>query len=195
VGCALIRALPEWAWTAVKITPDLHDEHGDGVLADREIAGLAATARPPRVFVEHDQRSQKGTGRFLAAGARRAVLVTVAHDWDGGVLAEVEAEVAEGIQFGNVLVESNRFLSEVVIRLVVTGVTAAEWKHTFHRCVDEADALVLTGGMKADRLPEQLLGRRIFTVGEEDWAPAQLVDFVRERLGDQSRWVCGGARS
>jgi hypothetical protein len=185
VGCALIEALPEWVWTAVKITPDVHGE-GSGPGDEKPAAGAQESKRLPRVFIEEDRSSGKGTGRYLAAGARRAVLVTVDPEWRSEPLAELDAVLDEGILNGNLLVESNRFMGEKAILLAVTGVTGAEWKPTLHRCVDEADALVLTNGMEAGDLPERLRGRRIFIARNGEWAPAELVEFLRGRLRDGS---------
>jgi hypothetical protein len=184
----LIRELAGWVWTAVKVTPDTHggDEFLDGVAKSRS----ASDKRLPRVFVEKDKGSGKGTGRYLEAGAQRAMLVTVEREWDGEPLKELDAVLKEGLQSGNLLVESNRFRGEAKIRLAVTGVTEAQWKPTLHRCVNVADALVLTHGLTARDLPERLRDRRIFVAHGEEWAPAELVEFVRERLGDRSE---GGA--
>lgn len=185
VGCALIAALPEWAWTAVKITPDVHGEGGGSGDGEPTVGGQEPK-RLPRVFIEKDRSSSKGTGRYLAAGARRAVLVTVGPEWQGEPLAELDAVLDEGIQNGNLLLESNRFMNKKRILLVVTGVTEAEWKPTLHRCVDEADALVLTNGMEAGDLPERLRGRLIFVARNGEWAPAELVEFIRGRLRDRN---------
>jgi len=193
VGCALIEALSEWKWTAVKITPEVHEDIDDGERGpDLGAAEGAGARRAPRVFIEKDRSSGKGTGRYLAAGARRAVLVSVAPEWEGEPLPELDAVLKEGLQVGNLLVESNRFRNDKRILLVVTGVTEAEWKQSIHRCVDEADALVLANGMKAGDLPGRLRGGRIFVARDGEWAPADLVDFVRGRLRDRSD---GGVRS
>ena len=182
--CALIQALPEWVWTAVKVTPDMHGENESG--NDGRIGKAGSQESLPRVFIENDRGSQKGTGRYLAAGARRALLVTVDPEWRGEPLAELDAVLEEGLKSGNLLVESNRFCGEAEIRLVVTGVTEAEWKQSFHRCVETADALVLTNGMTVADLPERLQDRRIFVARGEEWAPAELVKFVQGRLRDRS---------
>lgn len=59
--CGLMRALPEIAWTAVKVTTHEHGhEHG----------------KPTPIWEETESGEGSDTGRYLAAGARRAFLVT-----------------------------------------------------------------------------------------------------------------------
>ena len=91
VGCALIAALPELRWTAVKISPHEH--------------GL------PAVWEETDRSSAKDSGRYLAAGAERAFLVR----------GDAEAELAGLAGTGALLVESNRRLSGALFLAVLAG--------------------------------------------------------------------------
>lgn len=216
VGCALIQALPEWAWTAVKITPDLHADAALEVEGDLRAGGMVeapevsandvgASSTPPsplkiggragspRVFWETDASSQKSTGRYLAAGARRAALITVATGWGGEPFTELELIAKNALYEGNLLVESNRFIRADAISLVVTGVTIGEWKQSFWKPFNEADALVLTHGIKAGDLPARPQGQRVFSVRDGAWAPPELVEFVLEQMrcrdiGVQGKW-------
>lgn len=179
VGCALIKALPEWVWTAVKVTPDIHDVEDAAKEHKRRVQGAS-----PSVSIEKDRGSPKSMGRYLAAGARKAVLVTVDPKWHGEPLAELDAVLEEGLKAGNLMVESNRFCRNVKIQLAVTGVTEAEWKQSFHRCIQTADVLVLTNGIRTGDLPDRLRARTAFAVEGELWAPEGLVALVRRRLLD-----------
>src|ERR1035438_4687922 len=81
--CGLIASLPEVAFAAVKITTHAHQE-GSPFWEDSASTG----------------RIGSGTGtdteRYLAAGARRALLVASAEDQLASRLSEVRAAVGQG---------------------------------------------------------------------------------------------------
>lgn len=93
--CGLLRALPERLWTAVKVTT-----HGHGL--------------PDAIHEEREpaRGSEQGTdtGRYLAAGARRALLVTASEDALGPIARKI---VAECPSKENVIFESNSVLRYV----------------------------------------------------------------------------------
>jgi molybdopterin-guanine dinucleotide biosynthesis protein len=167
VGCALIAALKEFRWTAVKVSPHAHDA-------------------PLGLWEETDRGSEKDTGRYLKAGARRAFLMTTDAGWNGARLPVLDGVVREAMTAGAVLVESNRFAQSAWarsgVRLAVIGAPVEEWKASLRECVLEADALVLTGGMTRFDLPMEFRGRHLFTFPSGKWASPALVGFVRERL-------------
>ena len=84
--CGLIRALPEIPWTAIKITDH---EHGK--------------AAP--VWEETTAGQESDTGRYLTAGARRALQVTTSTD--AGLDAIVEQILKECSPAGGAIFESN----------------------------------------------------------------------------------------
>ena len=86
--CGLIRALPEFAWTAVKIT-----SHGHG--------------RTQPVWEETVAGQGTDTARYLSAGARRALMVTADDDALGPIAQQILRECAPA---GCVIFESNRVL-------------------------------------------------------------------------------------
>jgi hypothetical protein len=167
VGCALMAALPELSWTAVKVTP-----HGHGL--------------PLGLVEETDRNSDKDTGRYLAAGARRAFLLTVDEHWGGGLVPGFNALMPDGVDVGAVLVESNRFAlsdwSRSGVKLAVIGAGEGEWKVSLRACALAADALVLTAGMQPDDLPTELCGRNLFVLPAGKWTSPAIVEFVRGRL-------------
>ena len=93
--CGLIAALPELAWTAVKVTSHVHDE--------REA-----------VWEEKGAGQGTDTGRYLAAGARRAFLLTAPEAFSSGKteLADVLDRFWQNLGRGtNLIFESNRILN------------------------------------------------------------------------------------
>lgn len=131
VICALIRALPDAAWTAIKITPHAHSGATGG-----------------------------DTARFLAAGARKAM-----------VLDAVPPEWPEG----NVIVESGS-AENAGLRLLVLDTTAAEFKESALAMLPRADAFVVTRGEWDGR------GRPVFHAPPPSFESAGLAAFVRERM-------------
>jgi len=121
--CSLIAALPECSWTAVKITS--HDH-----------------CKPASVWEESQAGQRTDTARFLAAGARRALLVTAC---DGKVpMAELRGAVGADDWL---IFETNQVHSlhkpDVVLALI--GSETTESKPSFEAMVRRADALVHAG--------------------------------------------------
>lgn len=86
--CGLIAALPEFAWTAVKITNHAH-------------------GKPEPMWEETEPGQGTDTARFLAAGARRAFLVTAGPAGLPLQLGRLSALLEPG---AHILFESNRIL-------------------------------------------------------------------------------------
>jgi hypothetical protein len=124
--CGLIRALPEIAWTAVKITSHAH--------------GHAAT-----IFEERIAGSDTDTARYLTAGARRALLVTA----EGAALAPVVKQILEQCRPPQCLIfESNRILEHVRADLCLAAATSPfeASKPSFGMVEDHMDATVGLAG-------------------------------------------------
>jgi hypothetical protein len=152
VMAGLIAAMPEMRWTAMKITQHVH---GSGEL----------------VTVERDAGSGTDTGRYLAAGAGRSLWVTAER------LEEAMPRIREEIATAeNVMIESNSILEfvEPDCFLCVLDGRVAEFKESARRYLDRADALVIAGDVGSSI--EQ------FRVTPEEWCPAELVEFVRQRI-------------
>lgn len=161
VGCSLMAAVPELRWVGVKVSP--HDHALDDA-----------------VWEETDPGSEKDTGRYLAAGARRAFLVTGEADF----LGAVRPGTGESL-----LVESNRFSAhafagerESSLQLMVLGGCVTQWKDSTWERMASADAVVLTGGFPVEQLSVELRWKRIFWLMRGKWGSAELTGFVRGRL-------------
>jgi len=122
--CGLIRATPQYRWTAVKITTHAH--------------GLSEP-----VHEEAAGRQTTDTSRYLAAGARRALLIA-AHD---DTLAEaVNGILKDHLPSGHLVFESNRVLKLVrpTLCLAVSSDLKGGHKSSFdliERCADATVAL------------------------------------------------------
>jgi molybdopterin-guanine dinucleotide biosynthesis protein len=120
--CGLIAALPEFQWTAVKIT---NHEHG----------------KPEMVFEDLEAGQGTDTGRYLSAGARRAFLVTAESESVGTILNGLLASRAPDESF---IFESNRVLAHLApdICLTIQAEPAAELKPSYGQVLEHADAFV-----------------------------------------------------
>ncbi len=174
VGCALIAAIRELRWAAVKVSPHSH-ESGEGI---RE---------------ETDASSPKDTGRYLAAGARRAFLVTADSDPMADEL--IRAVRGRAAECDALLVESNRDLAGIAGEgepAVLLAVMDDSWaKSSLPDTVARADALILTGGGLSQELARELLQKEsrkpVFRLPEGMWCSGELLDFVRAKLRSQPK--------
>jgi hypothetical protein len=157
--CGLIAALTEYRWTAVKITIHLHGEH-DAVWEDTAPGQGTDTAR------------------FLAAGARRAFLVT-AHQ-DDLPIAKMWAAIGSDM---NVIFESNRIAPALKpdLCLGVMGGSGTEWKPSFVVFLERADALVIEedGNVRWLQLPTSA---KLFRLAELSRISPEMLDWLRVRL-------------
>ena len=169
VGCALIAAMPEFCWLAVKVTPHLHD---GGEIFEETGSG--------------DAGAGKDTARYLRAGARRAFLVRAVE----GDPAELVREVRRrALECDGLLVESNRVLPELVagagekwISLAVLDDGLGTGKASLTGAVERADGLVLTGGALPERLSLVAGTKPVFSLPDGVWESPELVALVRGRL-------------
>jgi hypothetical protein len=170
VGCALIAAMPELNWMAVKVTPHGHD-----------VADV--------LWEEADCQSDKDTGRYLAAGAAHAFLISNLAD---EALVDAVAEARNRCsETGSLFIETNRVGRQELARsgeraacLAVLSGSEAQWKASLRERIDDADALVLTGGLSQEGLRVELREKKVFRFDERQWSSPELLAFVRKRLVD-----------
>jgi len=164
--CAVIAALPDFGWTAVKITG-----HDYAPSRDPRQTSSAVTA----VVCEETQAGQgTDTARYLAAGAKRALLVT--RSGDRVPIAEIRAALGND---RNVIFESNRIVEELKpdLCLALTGVD--EKKPSFDRLLRSAHALVTVGGETGHRAAP---GLRSFDLMSTDHLPLDMARWIKEQL-------------
>lgn len=139
----LIRAFPEAEWVAVKISRHNHDDNPAPGKARRGRADGGGFS----LDEETDPEGRSDTSRFLAAGARRALLLRarqgqLGRDWplllDG--LSDGEAGGAP-----NVIVESNSLLgvANPDLYLMVLDQNAGNFKDSARKFLNRADAFVV----------------------------------------------------
>jgi hypothetical protein len=163
VVCAVISALREYEWTAVKITG--HDYPAGG---SNESSAALVIREETRAGEETD------TARFLRAGAKRALLVT--RVGDEVPMDEIRAALGSD---RNVIFESNRILDAVKPDVCLALVGGDERKASFVRLMRAADAVLTVQGSAAETLRE---GVRRFQLESVDRLPAELLTWLRERL-------------
>ncbi len=158
VICALIRALPDANWTAIKISPHGHsDDLGLG--RDRRERSISSF-RGPLPLVAAQSRQGGDTGRFLAAGAKRAVLLSeIPADWPSG----------------NVIVESGS-VRDADVHLLVIDTSSSTFKESARALIASADAFVVTGGEWDGS------GRPVFDAKPPLYESAELTEYVRAKL-------------
>lgn len=118
--CDIISSSREANWTAVKISPHPHGEPLSHPILHEEVQASSTT----------------DTGRYLQAGARRAIWVRVSRDQ--------MARILPALLQGNVILESNSALDVIKpdFFLFVSNPDVEHWKESAWRHVGHADALV-----------------------------------------------------
>ncbi|HEY4378746.1 MAG TPA: hypothetical protein VGN01_00260 [Acidobacteriaceae bacterium] len=177
VACALIAAMPERRWTAIKITQCKHD----GTSCDCELAGQLIA-----ISEERNAEAKTDSSRYLAAGAVRSIWVRTRREQLAQAMPMIRDVIA---QAENVLLESNSVLAflQPEIYISVLDARIADFKASALGFLDRADAIVLTSGPLEETewsggVSEQLKHATKFQVAPPDYSSAALVAFVADRL-------------
>ena len=191
----IIRELPEFNWTAVKIT-----QFGHGVCSvNGKACGCAVGEHQFSITEEHRKDTGTDTARFLAAGARRSLWVRTKQG-DLATALPAFREKIEGDEF--VVVESNslrRFMNPALY-LQVLDTSNPDFKISAQQMFDLSDAYILVS--RPDRAPvlanTVLLAREVekkkpcFMVREEDrFISEEVIAFVRSHLRIEAPGVAG----
>lgn len=185
VVAGIIAALPEYEWTAAKIT-----QFGHGVCSvSAEPCDCALNEREHSWSLdeEFDRAGQTDTSRFLVAGAKRVLWVRT----KVGMLAEAMPALRQELaKAQNVILESNsvlRFLRPDLY-LSVLDFENPDFKDSAREFLDRADAVLLHAAAPGavpqwDRVSLKLIeGKPVFPIAPPEYVPAQVVDYVRARL-------------
>ena len=138
VVAGLIAALPEYNWTALKIT-----QYGHGVCsANGEPCHCATDDHSWAISEEKDRSGESDTSRFLAAGAARAWWVRTEQGRLAEAMPTIRRKLAES---ENVILESNSILKFVRpdLYLTVLDPATADFKKSAQEFLDRADAVIL----------------------------------------------------
>jgi hypothetical protein len=180
VVAGLIAALPEYHWTALKVT-----QFGHGMCsADGEPCHCETDDHVWGMTEELDRSSKSDSSRFLSAGAKRVWWVRSQQ----GKLAEAMPAIRRKLEGAeNVIFESNSILKFVKPDLYLTVLDPAtkDFKKTAQEFLDRADAVLLHGGDAfawegVSLKPVQ--GRPVFRITPPEYVTDEVVEFVRGRL-------------
>lgn len=176
--CGLMRALPEISWTAIKVTTH---EHGK--------------ATP--IWEETAPGQDSDTARYLAAGARRALLVTAGEDalgpgddTLGPIVQQALREclppagaIGAGKINAGVIFESNSVLRHMRPDLCLAAATSP-WVHekaSYKLLSQHMDAMVELAGH--DHIIEA--EKTTFRLASLERVSPTMQEWLRERLGDR----------
>ena len=162
--CAVISGLSEFGWTAVKITG--HEYEIDSI------------SKGPTIRSELTAGETTDTARYLAAGARRALLVT--RCGPEIPIDEIRAALKDD---RNILFESNRIMDAVTpdACLALVGGQRSDWKPSFLRLLSKVDALVSLGAVEMESA-QLAAGVLRFELPSLDRLTPKLVTWLRSRL-------------
>jgi hypothetical protein len=158
VACGIVRSLPDWHWTAVKIT-----QFGHGTCSrNGEPCPCEDPVHPVAISQEGGDDLTTDSGRFLASGATRAFWARTAAGGLNEALPRLRKLIAES---ENVIIESNsilRFLKPDYYAMVVDG-SVPDFKPTSLRFLDRAHALVVTSAapLAWPDVPQSLLRNKL----------------------------------
>jgi len=182
VVVGLIAALPEFRWTAVKIT-----QYGHGICSANGAACDCATDDHSfAVTEEHDRSGGSDSSRFLLAGAARSWWART----EQGRLAEAIPRVRQILGGAeNAIIESNSILRFVKpdLYLTVLDPQTTDFKTSAQMFLDRADAVLLHRAANSRPAWERVslkpvMERPTFSIQPPQYVTAEIVQFVRGRL-------------
>jgi hypothetical protein len=181
VVAGLISALPEFEWTAAKIT-----QYGHGICsANGEACDCATGDHSWAITEEHDRTGESDTSRFLVAGASRVFWVRT----EQGRLAEAMPTLRDRLKSArNVIIESNSVMKFLRPDLYLTILNPAttDFKKSAQEFLDRADAVILHQSANSPSWQSVSLKPvadcPIFQIKPPNYVTPQLVDFVRAKI-------------
>jgi hypothetical protein len=182
VVAGLIAALPQYHWTALKIT-----QFGHGVCSlNGESCHCATEDHSWAISEEKDRYGDSDTSRFLVAGAARAWWVRTEQGRLAEAIPTIRRRLAES---ENVILESNSILKFVRpdLYLTVLDPATADFKRSAQEFLDQADAVILhaSNGGKAAWTSISLkpvAGCPIFEIHPPEYVTKEIVEFVRGKV-------------
>ena len=181
VVAGLIAALPEFHWTAMKIT-----QYGHGICsANGKLCDCATDDHSWAVTEERDRSGESDSSRFLVAGAARSLWVRTRQ----GMLAEAMPRVRKELAAAdNAILESNsvmRFLRPDLYLTVLDAATA-DFKTSAQQFLDRADAVILhdeTDDVAWKNVSlKPVATKPMFRIRPPQYVTPELVEFVKTRL-------------
>jgi hypothetical protein len=169
----LIAALPQYNWTAMKIT-----QHGHGICsAVGEPCDCAVEYDHPYAITEESAPGSTDSARFLSAGARRSFWLRTAVGQLGNAVGVIRGIVESS---ENIIVESNSIMQfwKPELYIVVLDFETRDFKDSALRYLDRADCLVPVG---AGEPQWRGVSRRLWE-SKPRFVGVELVQFVEKQL-------------
>jgi molybdopterin-guanine dinucleotide biosynthesis protein len=180
VVAGLVAALPEFKWTAMKIT-----QHGHNVCSnDGEPCHCATEDHTWAISEEKDRTGLTDTSRFLVAGADRVWWVRSQQGHLAEALPNLRKIIATS---GNAILESNSIVKFIRpdLYLTVLDPETADFKQSAQEFLDRADAVIMhesRGSNWQGISLKPVAGRPVFPIHPPEYVTKEIVDFVRGRL-------------
>jgi len=180
VVAGLIAALPEYHWTALKVT-----QYGHGVCsANGEPCDCATGDHSWAMNEERDRSGESDTSRFLVAGAAKVWWVRTQQ----GRLAEAMPTLRRHLsEAENVIFESNSILKFIRpdLYLTVLDPGTQDFKQSAQAFLDRADAVILHESKDSvwqGISLKPVAGRPVFRIQPPVYVTPPVVEFVKVRL-------------
>ncbi|HZR58414.1 MAG TPA: hypothetical protein VFA74_16190 [Terriglobales bacterium] len=185
VVAGLIAALPEYNWTAMKIT-----QYGHGVCSlNGESCNCATDDHSWAISEERDRSGESDTSRFLIAGAKRVWWVRT----EQGRLAEAMPTVRRRLADAeNMIIESNSILKFIRpdLYLTVLDPENSDFKKSAQEFLDLADVVILHRPSDSSSLRtswhgislKPVTGKPMFSVKPPEYLTPEIVEFVRSTM-------------
>jgi hypothetical protein len=183
VVAGLIAALPEFHWTAMKIT-----QYGHGICsANGKTCHCACDDSSWAIDEERDRSGDSDSSRFLVSGAARSLWVRTRQ----GMLDKAMPSIRQELESArNAILESNSIMGFLQPDLYVTVLDAgtADFKTTARNYLERADAVVLHDDAEGAKWSEvslaQVQGKPVFRIHPPEYVTRQLVEFVKKQLAN-----------
>src|SRR5579862_1857015 len=181
VVAGLISALPEYNWTAFKVT-----QYGHGICSRKgEPCQCASDDHAWAISEETDRSGDSDTSRFLVAGAQSAWWVRT----EQGRLAEAMPRIREKLSgVKNAILESNSILKFIHpdLYLTILDPRTVDFKKSAKQFLADADAVILhestgNGSAWAGILLKHLKVPT-FRIHPPPYVTAEIASFVKARL-------------
>lgn len=184
VVAGLIAALPEFNWTALKVT-----QYGHGICSRSGKSCHCASDDHTWAISEESNRSGKSdTSRFLVAGAQHVWWVRTEQGRLGEAMPAIRRTLSDS---ANVIFESNSILEFVRpdVYLTVLNPATADFKKSAHKFLDLADAVILHQSSRASAWNEvslkQVGDRPKFQIQPPPYVTEEILDFVKTKLSSK----------
>jgi hypothetical protein len=183
VVAGLIAALPDFAWTAMKIT-----QYGHGLCSlDGESCHCATDDHTWAISREKDRSGESDTSRFLIAGAARVWWVRT----EQGRLAEAVPTIRRKLaESPNSILESNSILKFIRpdVYLTVLDPATEDFKLSAQEFLDRADAVILHEHSDRTKFAwngvslKPAAGRPVFRIKPPAYVTPEIVEFVKSKI-------------